>query len=156
VDYWTGDIWQTINEPNNHIILLSPRCDIAQAKLENLIVCQIDSNEGDLAALGKDKKKRLQNLESLLRDNVLGKAIRHLPKSPVFAGGKVDLSKHKTILKSQLAPDYKYIVTLSDDLTNEILGKFAYYFLRTGINTISAEEFNQYLELLRGSDQKAD
>ena len=144
---WTGDIW-TNNDYTDNILILTPRCDLASGKATLLMVCSIKKSS---LQLNGNKDKRLNDLYNHLTDNLLGKATRYLPSTPLFVGGMVNLSTYKTIGKEDLLANYKYCVTLSDELTNEIIGKFAYYFLRTGITTMNTEEFDSYLELLNES-----
>jgi hypothetical protein len=141
---WTGDIWIN-NDNTDNILILTPRCDLASGKATLLMVCSIKKSS---LQLNGNKDKRLNDLHNHLTDNLLGKATRYLPNTPLFVGGMVNLSTYKTIGKEDLLANYKYCVTLSDELTNEIIGKFAYYFLRTGITTMNTEEFDSYLELL--------
>jgi len=145
VEFWTGDILKK-NDGSESVIILTPRCDVANDKTDVLLLCRIDPVNYELPSKKEDKIKRLRNY---LTDNVEGKAVRYLPKSPMFVGGKVNLAQNKTLNKEYLRNNYNRLITLSDDLTNEILGKFAYYFMRTGINTIDPEEFNSYLEILK-------
>ena len=144
VSAWTGDIWINIDN-NDYILILTPRCDLASGKATLLMVCSIEKSS---LQLNGNKDNRLNYLRNHLTDNLLGKATRYLPSTPLFEGGMVNLSTYKTINKEDLLANYKYCITLSDELTNEIIGKFAYYFLRTGITTMNTEEFYSYLELL--------
>lgn len=141
---WTGDIFVKKNNSES-VVILTPRCDIANNKTKNCIVCEIKMGNPEISS----KRDRIKSIEDILTDNILGKTIRWLPKSPVFFGGKVMLSSYKMISKSVLKKNYNYCITLSDDLTNELLGKFSGCFLRTGINTISPEESSAYFEILK-------
>lgn len=142
VDFWTGDILSK-NDNMELIIILTPRCNVASKKTEALLVCLIEKDFP-----GDDKKDKIKRA---LTDNpdFSGHAYRFLPPCAFFVGGKVNIASHKTISKEQLLNEYTRIVTLSDDLTNEILGKFGSYFLRTGINTINLSELTLYLDSLK-------
>jgi len=141
---WTGDIWIKKDKSEN-ILILTPRCDLASGKAEQIIVCLITNQNLNLNG---NREKRLKDLHNHLTDNLLGKATRYLPKTPLYEGGMVNLATYKTIEKEPFLTSYDYCVTLSDDLTNEIIGKFAYYFLRTGITTMNTDEFDSYLSQL--------
>lgn len=144
LECWTGDIFSK-KDNSETVIILTPRCDVANRNTENLIVCEIKLENPQIS---NNKKERIKGLQDILTDNIKGKVLRWLPKSPVFYGGSVNFSKHKTISKNELKANYNRIISLSDDLTNELLGKFSYFFLRTGINTINADEYNAYITLL--------
>jgi hypothetical protein len=149
IDFWTGDIW-TKKDKTRSILILTPRCDLANGKATLLVVCDIVKSE---LALNGNKQKRLNDLRNYLTDNLLGKATRYLPATPLFDGGMVNLSTYHTVTKQELSDQFDYNLTVSDELTNEIIGKFAYYFLRTGITTISTEEFDSYLEQIKDAQE---
>jgi hypothetical protein len=136
VPVWTGDIF--LDKKNEtKIIVLAPRCDIATKGKENLLVCGIvpsnDIKKGDI--------------EKFMKDNILSKKIRFLPKTSVFDGGKVDLSEHTIVKKEALinVEEYDYLISLSDELTNEILGKFCAYLLRTSLPEVDPDELKAFL-----------
>lgn len=143
---WTGDIWKNkVNEDT--VLVLTPRCDLANGKT-NIIVVKIDKLSEPINLNGSHEKvfKRLNNY---LTDNLPGKTTRYIPSNIFFSqGGMVNLADHFTIPQETLIETFNYVITLSDDLTNEIIGKFAYYFLRTGITTINEEEFEAIIKTL--------
>lgn len=149
IDFWTGDIWERKDEKDS-VVILTPRCDLANGKAKLLVVCDIADAK---LTLSGNKEKRLIQLRDHLTDNLLGKATRYLPTTPLFEGGIVNLATYHTVSKDDLLENYNYKITLSDELTNEIIGKFAYYFLRTGITTINTEEFDSYLEQLNNAEK---
>ncbi len=135
IEFWTGDILEK-NEESKYVFILTPRCNCDTAEI--LLVCDID----------EDFPKNQKEITNALIDNVLGKAIRYIPPSPIFKGGKIKFTSHRTIDKGSLRTNYKYLISLSVDLTNEILAKFGAFFLRTGIKTIDSKEVMKYLENL--------
>ncbi|UGU17953.1 hypothetical protein LS482_08735 [Sinomicrobium kalidii] len=147
---WTGDIWKQ-QEKEEAVLVMTPRCDFAVNKVENIILCQIES--APKFSMEAKRENLLKELRKYLIDNIHGKAKRYIPSNVFFPeGGMVNVSKHSTINKDQFVKDYTYIVTLSDDLTNEIIGKFAYYFLRTGITNINENEFEAIIKALNSEN----
>ena len=135
-DFWTGDIFEH-NENSEMILILTPRCNVASSKFTELLICQISEEFPSGLKSRKDRDK----VANALTDNPTYSGYdRFLPPSPTFRGGKVILSSYRMISKEDLNSNFKRIVTLSDELTNEILGKFGAYFFRTGINPWSMEE----------------
>lgn len=67
-----------------------------------------------------------------------------------------NLAKYHTISIDQFIDQYSYNVTLSDDLTNEIIGKFAYYFLRTGITNINEQEFEAIIKAVNSENKDVE
>ena len=154
LDVWTGDIWKKIGvEPEENILVLTPRCDFATGKAETIIVCSVlEAPKIELKGKGEKKEKILRNY---LTDNKLGKAIRYIPSNVFFPkGGEANLSQHFTFSKKEFLGKYEYVITLGDEFTNEIVGKFAYYFLRTGITNIDEKEFESVLQSLNPEDDK--
>ena len=144
---WTGDIWK--NKSNgDHALILTPRCDFALRTAENIMFCLIEQLEKPIKLTGTLKEKE-QNLRNYLTGNQ-GKAKRYIPANSLFKeGGNVILNKHFVLPIETFIHDFEYVATLSDDLTNEIIGMFAYYFLRTGITNINQSEFEAILNSLK-------
>ena len=152
LEIWTGDIWK--NKKNDiNVVVLTPRCDFATGKAENLLFCIIEK-PSPIKLTGKQEEVE-KNLRNHLTDNLSAKSKRYIPSTVFFPqGGMVNLGYHTTIGKNEFLSTFDYIVTLSDDLTNEIIGKFAYYFLRTGITNINELEFQAILKLLNTQNGK--
>lgn len=149
---WTGDIWSKKDTKQN-VLILTPRCDIASGKFKTLILSNInEAPEIKLTGKKEDIDKRVRNY---LTDNISGKSQRYIHCNAFFPkGGMVKLEEHFTIGIKEFLDNYSYIVTLSDELTNEIIGKFAYYFLRTGISTVNEEELENILEAISLKDKE--
>lgn len=137
---WTGDIFQNKNE---RIVILTPRCDINNGYCNgNYLACIVDVlDEKRVKAFGKEP----DNLKQYLEDNPqnTGLKYRYLVPTPAFSGGKVDLTSYFIINQSKLngeAAEYKYLISLSDELTNDVVRKYASYILRGGV---SASELNE-------------
>ncbi|RYH19826.1 hypothetical protein EON65_25480 [archaeon] len=63
------------------------------------------------------------------------------------SGGKIDLSNYSIINKNQLVGDkavFKYTISLSDELTNEVVRKFLSYLSRGGISASEISEAEYY------------
>ncbi|MGY5253927.1 hypothetical protein [Sphingobacterium spiritivorum] len=144
---WTGDIWSK-KDADFTVLVLTPRCDFATKSVTNIIFCEIEKIKLDPSP---------KNLTNHLRDNLLGKAKRYIPDNVFFqGGGMVNLSKYHTLNIDQFSEQYSYGVTLSDDLTNEIIGKFAYYFLRTGITNINEQEFEAIIKAVNSENNDGE
>lgn len=126
---WTGDIFEK-KDKSEMIFLLTPRCDIASKNKTNVLACKLIKG----VPQNKDEMKKA------MVDNIRDKKYRFLPKTPLFEGGKVDLSSHITMSTEEIQEHYSYVISLSDELTNEITGKFCSYFMRTGNSEIDQDE----------------
>jgi hypothetical protein len=127
-EFWTGDIFLK-KDGSVCYIIITPRCDFASKSLESLLVCDlvIGAFPDKLNSEGKEK------INKALNDNIAGYA-RFIPPCPLFKGGKIELSKYSMISKNELIQNFDRVISLSEELTNEILGKFGAYFFRSGIN----------------------
>ncbi len=142
IDIWTGDVWTKKDKMVRHLII-TPRCNVANKGVEKLMIINIIND------FPTDNKK--DKIKRALVDNpdFSGTSLRYLPPSPIFSGGRVDFSTCDIISKDILLSDYELECTLSDELTNEILGKFGAYFLRTGITPFDLDEMITYIDSLK-------
>ncbi|MDJ1471879.1 hypothetical protein [Xanthocytophaga flava] len=141
IDLWTGDILKH-NTTNEYLLIITPRCNVA--KSQELLVCEIDTSEFP---------SKSDAITSALRgDPKVSGYDRYLARSPLFAGGKVLLSKYKIIKRDILLSEFKVALSLSDELTNEILGKFGAYFFRSGITPWDEQEAKEHIKLEKDRD----
>ena len=145
-DYWTGDIFKKKSDEEINIVL-SPRCNIDNGNIILLLCCKINGfTEKDIRELkaknGTDKYRRkiIDNVQST------GERYRFLPRTPQFEGGNIDFNAYFTISPSELESDYELIITLSDELTNEILRKFSTFISRMGITNTDIFESIYYID----------
>lgn len=136
IPVWTGDIFSK-KEKDDHVFILTPRCNVIRDEMT--LVCPF--------RLGDIIKKKDKISKMLQGDPQVSGFDRYLPPSPGFAGGRLAMSKYFMLSKESLCNEYERVISLSDELTNEILGKFGAFFFRTGITPWSTEEV---LEQLNG------
>lgn len=139
---WTGDIFSDNN--GSQVIILTPRCDINNGVCgDNFIICTISDLDQDIV------KKIANDVNRYLTDNPQASGIKHrfLVPAPNYKGGKIDLSKYSIMPMSYFTgenPKYRYLISLSDELTNEIVRKLASYLLRGGISASEISEASFY------------
>ncbi len=131
IQIWTGDIFKR-NDSDERIFILMPRCNAIRC--EEYLVCAF------LVGV-KPEGMKTDKIEKLLTgDPTVSGYDRYLPASPVYQGGKVALSRFFMKPKTEILESYHREISLSEELTNEILGKFASYFFRTGISPWNIKE----------------
>ncbi len=150
-EFWTGDIFKK-KDNLELLLILTPRCNVASKSIEELLVCKILPDEFPKAISSSKEKDRIGY--ALTDKPETAGYDRYLPPSALFGGGKVILSAYKMISKTSLAADYNRVISLSDELTNEILGKFGSYFFRTGINPWSKEETIEHIRIQGENGEK--
>ena len=140
---WTGDIFLNTQD-HSQIVILTPRCDINNGVCKDrYLVCQIDKLDSEII------KKMSGDVNKYLTDNPQASGIknRFLVPAPNYNGGKVDLTNYFIVPLDHFAsksPKYKYLVSLSDELTNEVVRKFSSYILRGGISASDITEATFY------------
>lgn len=134
IPIWTGDIFKK-RDSNDYVFILTPRCNVTRSDL--ILVCPF---------YWKDIISKNDKISKMLQGdpNVSGYD-RHIPPSPVFEGGKLALSKYYMIEKDELLSNYELAISLSDELTNEIIGKFGAHFFRTGITPWNVDEVKEQI-----------
>lgn len=142
---WTGDIFER-DADKSQVVILTPRCDINNnACYDRFLVCRV------LPLEGKAKKEIAKDARGYLTDNPKTSGIksRYLVPVPSFSGGKVDLTDYFILNRTAFEgenSEYKYRISLSDELTNEIVRKFSSFLLRGGISATDEAEAAFYAE----------
>lgn len=142
--FWTGDIFIS-NEDNDMYVIITPRCNLGHIKHDELTLCKVLPISETLrkAFLNTNSKKAAEELKIQITDNSkVGERYRFLPPSPQFNGGTVDFLLVKTLKTEELKSKYSYVISLSDELTNDVVRKYASFMLRGGI---SETDFNESL-----------
>lgn len=150
--FYTGDIFRD-NTNGEKIFIATPRCNIVNNNFEQILVCSINEiTQSQLDSfLNKNISKGEESLRKHITDNNIGEKLRFLPSTPQFDGGFVDFVKCKTINPEDFQ-NYTYIISLVDDLTNDIVRKFATYILRGGISDTAYKEALYYFEEIKNSN----
>lgn len=137
-DFWTGDIFLKKDDRKTCFLIVTPRCNVASKSFENLLVCKIELGQFPTDISNRAAKDKIGYA---LTDNPEFSGYdRFLPPCPLFEGGKVLIAKYQMINKNELSQNYNRVISLSEELTNEILGKFGAYFFRSGINPWDKDE----------------
>ncbi|WP_441001342.1 hypothetical protein [Fodinibius sp. SL11] len=146
----TGDIFK--NEEDEYVVVLTPRCDLANKEPDSILVCNINT---EMFPEKTRSNKQIGKILSAITDNPKYSGYdRYLVRSPFFKGGLVKLTNYRMIPKESLVDSYERIISLSDELTNEILGKFGSYFFRTGITTWDLDETVAFLKQMDKDGQE--
>jgi hypothetical protein len=121
IPIWTGDLFMKKSD-GTYIFILTPRCNV----MRNEMILYCPFTLGELPK--KDKVEKM-----LAGDPLVCGYERFIPPSPIFLGGKLLISKFAMLPKTDILTNFERTISLSEELTNEILGKFGAYFFRSGI-----------------------
>lgn len=149
-DFWTGDIFE---KDTKKCIVLTPRCNVGHKNYNQLLLCNIENiDENKLKEL--TGRKGIERLQKNITDHqIVGERFRFLPPTPQFKGGLVDF---KTVFTEKSDDFKKYwtkLITLSDELTNDVVRKFAAYNLRGGISETEFNEAHFYVSNITNDEE---
>ncbi|RED44710.1 hypothetical protein [Seonamhaeicola aphaedonensis] len=146
-DFWTGDIFKA-KEGNNRCVILTPRCNIGHKNYDELLLCKVqDISEQNLKDLtGRKGEEKLR--KNITDHQIVGERYRFLPPTPQFSGGLVDFKTNFTMSEDSFKELYELELTLSDELTNDVVRKYASYVLRGGISETEFREAHHYVKML--------
>lgn len=157
---WTGDIFINKNTSIKEMLFVAtPRCNLSNRNFEKLLFFKINEIREDQKNSFISKKdphketgetKGGKQLRASITDDVtnpnIGERFRFLPKTPQFEGGFVDVRNCITISEEDFLFSYDYVISLVDDLTNDVIRKAAAYLLRGGISDTAFDEAIFYFE----------
>lgn len=154
--FYTGDIFE--DQDNKMFFVATPRCNISNKNYEQVLLCEIneisaDQNNSFQSPKEENKTtgetKGTKQLRTSITDDVtnsfIGERFRFLPPSPQFKGGFVDYKKIITVSEDELQR-YNLVISLVDDLTNDVVRKLASYLLRGGISDTAYDEALYYIK----------
>jgi len=150
--FWTGDIF--INQKKDErIIILTPRCNIENKNYAGLLACSVQTFDQEKINQLTGRKGEA-NLRKNITDDVslVGERFRFLPPTPQFTGGIVDFIEIRTIEEETLKKEFELLITVSDELANDVVRKLANYVLRGGISNTEFKEAHYYVTQLEKTD----
>jgi|SRR5690554_10392 len=144
---WTGDIFQS-TENKEMTIVLTPRCNVGHDNYDELLLCRVIELGGQKLDEITHPKKGGERLRKNITDDVTitGERHRFLPKTPQFEGGVVDYKTMFTMKKEDFVTKFDTrLISLSDELTNDVVRKLTAYLSRGGISETEFSEAYNYL-----------
>lgn len=154
--FYTGDIFE--DQDNKMFFVATPRCNVSNKNYEEILLCEVneitDNQATSFQSTKVDNKttgetKGSKQLRTSITDDVtnsfIGERFRFLPPSPQFKGGFVDFRKVITVTEDELN-GFNLIISLVDDLTNDVVRKLSSYLLRGGISDTAYEEALYYIK----------
>jgi len=145
-EFWTGDIF-TNNKTQEMCIITTPRCNVGHGNFDELLLCKIikidesTTNEFLKARSGLDALRK-----NITDDKKVGERHRFLPPSPQFVGGFVDYKTIFSLGKDDFTGGYSYLISISDELTNDVVRKLSTYLMRGGISETDFSESLFYIK----------
>lgn len=145
-DFWTGDIF--LNEGTQEMcVVVTPRCNVGHNNFDELLLCKISLLNEDTRSLFLKPSKGVEEFKkNITDDKKVGDRHRFLPPSPQFTGGFVDYKTVFSIHAVDFKSSYSYLISLSDELTNDVVRKLGAYLMRGGISETDLNESLSYLK----------
>lgn len=147
--FYTGDVFEIANRESDSpamVVVVTPRCNVANSNYYMLLVCKVNALNAEQLKPLLHPNKGVDNLRNHITDNAKSERVRFLPKTPQFVGGIVDFMTCYTISPETLAQSGSYLISLVDDLTNDVVRKLSAYLLRGGISDTAYEEAHYYFQ----------
>ncbi len=152
-EFWTGDIFKMRSDTNVKCIIITPRCNVGHQNFDELLLCKIQDIKGENLKVLTGKKGQERLKKNITDHEIVGERYRFLPPTPTFSGGLVDFKTVFSLKIENFKKLYEIDITLSDELTNDVIRKFAAYSLRGGISETELKEAHYYVtQLLKESD----
>lgn len=137
-NYFYGDI---LFDNHNYYIILSPACDMAQAKYEKIIIGQIEPLD-TIEAFIEHQQRYNENRSKTRNDKAKGKIIEfltnnnsdkyhYLPSYMDFPGGLINFQKIESKTEIELDTMIRFAST-SGKFSKDIAARFSNYFARQG------------------------
>lgn len=146
---FTGDIIKN-KKDNRHFIVLTPSCDLAQAKAKKLLLSEIENpNSGilqdkvSILKKGKAKPQVLKESEETLGrliHNAFSNKYHFLPKYRSINGGLINFQKITSITLEEFESDFEIVASLNSSFSKDIVARFSYYYSRQGSPDFDTKE----------------
>jgi len=141
-DFWTGDIFKN-KSSEEMCVVVTPRCNVGHNNFDELLICKVSKINDEIKNELLNIKKGLEAFKKYVTDDKkVGERYRFLPPTPQFGGGMVDYKTVLSINVDDFKDKYTYFISLSDELTNDVVRKLGSYLMRGGI---SETDFNESL-----------
>lgn len=146
---WTGDIIQE-KSSNDLYVVVTPRCNVKNKNFSDLLLCKIQkiTQEQEKCYQNKEKddpKKFRRAITDDVSTPFISERFRFLPPTPQFIGGFVDCRDLITIPLVEIEQNFRYMISLYEDITNDVVRKIASYLLRGGISDTNYQEAFYFL-----------
>lgn len=151
---FTGDI---IVDKESHqlFIVLTPSCDLAQAKAKDILIVAIDGyRDGILSeklsilkkgtASDEEINSANDNLESLIKNSFSNK-YHFLPKYRNISGGLINFQKVQSCRYRDFDKKFERIASINSNFTKDIVARFSYYYSRQGSPDFNTNEVLNFL-----------
>jgi hypothetical protein len=146
---FTGDIVSE-NDSDHNYIVLTPSCDLAQAKAKDILIATIEKEDTGILfekiniikkrkESNKDSTKEEQELRSLINNSFSNK-YHFLPKYKNIGAGIINFQKIKSIRVNDFKNDYIRVAAINSSFTKDIVARFSYYYSRQGSPDFDIEE----------------
>jgi CheY-like chemotaxis protein len=146
---FTGDLVGEKDGLINYIVL-TPSCDLAQAKAKDILVVQIEppsegilSEKVNLIKKDKDSEEDLERAEKILKDlinNRFSNKYHFLPKYREIEGGLINFQKMRSVKVKEFNEKFIRIASINSTFTKDIVARFSYYYSRQGSPDFNTEE----------------
>lgn len=151
---FTGDIVSE-NQTGNNYIVLTPSCDLAQAKAKDILLVTIEREDTGLLSetiniikKGKASQEVIKDAETTLKaliNNSYSNKYHFLPRYKNISAGIVNFQKINSIRAKDFRDNFTRIAAINSSFTKDIVARFSYYYSRQGSPDFNIEEIYRSL-----------
>lgn len=146
---FTGDI-VVENKTGNNYIVLTPSCDLAQAKAKDILLAAVEKEDTGLLSekiniirKGKAAPEIIAEAETALKaliNNSYSNKYHFLPKYKNISAGIINFQKINSIRVKDFKDNFTRIAAINSSFTKDIVARFSYYYSRQGSPDFDIEE----------------
>lgn len=153
---FTGDIVIELSSQKQYIVL-TPSCDLAQEKVKDILLAEIEFPENCLILEHKNIINKKSNEQSKIEESekILKKILKnsysnkyhYLPCFKNIKGGLINFQKLLSIRATLFEGNFMRLSSVNQSFTKDIIARFSYYYSRQGSPDFRIEEL--YIEVLK-------
>ncbi len=146
---FTGDI-VVENLTGNNYIVLTPSCDLAQAKAKDILLAAVEKEDTGLLSekINIIRKRKaapeiIAEAETALKaliNNSYSNKYHFLPKYKNISAGIINFQKINSIRVKDFKDNFTRIAAINSSFTKDIVARFSYYYSRQGSPDFDIEE----------------
>lgn len=151
---FTGDLVNKIGT-DEYFIVLTPSCDLAQAKAKDILLVNIESEGSNiitekvnLIKKGKASEEVLLEAKNVIYElihNTYSNKYHFLPKYKEISGGVINFQKINSVRVREFSNDFNRIASINSNFTKDIVARFSYYYARQGSPDFNSNEIFESL-----------
>jgi hypothetical protein len=151
---FTGDLVNK-NETDEYFIVLTPSCDLAQAKAKDILLVNLEpvnssiiNEKVKVISKNEASPEVLEEAKIILQKlihNTYSNKYHFLPKYKEINGGLINFQKLSSVRVKEFNKNFNRIASINSGFTKDIVARFSYYYSRQGSPDFNSNEIYESL-----------